>query len=130
MMLTSVKKILIVEDDAIAALALQIEVNGWGYPQCHTVSSGEEAIKWATKESPDVILMDVNLREARDGVQIALEINALLPCHVIFLSGYPKSEIEARYDPTLPFKCMSKPTNRDLLKKMVDNLPVDSSATS
>lgn len=119
------KKILIVEDDAIAAVSLQMEVKRWGYEQCHTLSSGEAAIQWAKKERPDLILMDVNLGEDRDGVEIAMEINALFRCSIIFLSGYPKSEIEARYDAKLPLRYLSKPINRDLLKGMVDALQVD-----
>ena len=115
------KKILIVEDDAIAAVSLQMEVKRWGH-ECHTLSSGEAAIQWATKERPDVILMDVNLGGVKDGVEIALEIDALFRCPILFLSGYPKSEIDSRYDANLPFQYLSKPINRPLLKSMVDEL--------
>ncbi|MDO8578191.1 MAG: response regulator [Dehalococcoidales bacterium] len=54
-------KILIVEDEAIAALDLQSRLAALGYPTPDIAYSGEEAVKKVMQQPPDLILMDIML---------------------------------------------------------------------
>ncbi|MGE5804344.1 MAG: response regulator, partial [Ignavibacteria bacterium] len=62
-------KVLIVEDELIVALELKSRLLDLGYAICSIVSSGEEAVEVSAEENPDLILMDINIKGAYDGVK-------------------------------------------------------------
>ncbi len=57
------KKILIVEDQRIIALDLKNLLKRKGYHITAICDSGEEAIKVTASKKPDLILMDILLKE-------------------------------------------------------------------
>ncbi len=64
-------KILIVEDEAITAMDLQKSLKRLGYDAPAIVPSGERAIKKAEELKPDLVLMDIELQGAMDGIEAA-----------------------------------------------------------
>jgi two-component system, response regulator PdtaR len=52
-------KFLIVEDEILLAIVLRKDLPRDGHYVCKIVGSGEDAIKAASDENPDVVLMDV-----------------------------------------------------------------------
>lgn len=81
-------KVLIVEDEVVAATNLEILCNQWGYSVCPLVTSAEEAVESAEHEAPDIILMDINIHGDMDGIEAAAEIRRCSDIPVIFVSGY------------------------------------------
>ena len=76
--------ILIAEDDIIIAMDLEQILKSWKY-NVKIVSSGEEAVKEAFENKPDLILMDINLK-GMNGIEAARKIKKLsIP--IIFISG-------------------------------------------
>jgi len=65
------KKVLIVEDEAIHAMALAEAIPRWGFRVVDTAASGEDAIRSAEAHRPDVVLMDVCIRGSIDGLGAA-----------------------------------------------------------
>lgn len=55
------------------------------------VSSGEEAIKKAGDLSPDLILININLKGKMDGVEAAKKIADLYEIPIIFLAAFIKN---------------------------------------
>ncbi len=83
------KKILVVEDSADTRSFMKILMEGYGY-EVLEASDGEEAIKIARYEQPDLILMDLGIPTI-DGLTTTriirgLEEGATLP--IIALTGY------------------------------------------
>jgi CheY-like chemotaxis protein len=108
-------KILIVEDEAIVALALQSNLGKRGYAVIATVDTGEKAIHKASAENPDLILMDIRLKGPLDGIEAAARIHAVLDIPIIFLTAYADEEKMERAKLTLPFGYLLKPVqDRDL----------------
>ena len=68
------KRILIVEDDMIIAANLSLQLSQLSYEITGIESRGEEAILHAQVNPPDIILMDINLRGALDGIETARKI--------------------------------------------------------
>ena len=66
--------ILIVEDEAIIALGIQMELEMAGYGSCQVVATGEDAIACVAQDPPDLILMDNRLAGDMDGIQAARAI--------------------------------------------------------
>ncbi|MFH2000777.1 MAG: response regulator [Planctomycetota bacterium] len=82
-------KILIVEDEIIAGMALCTKLDDSGYHVCPIASTGEEAIRIAEEEKPDLMLMDISIRGEMGGIEAASLIRNRLGVPVIFVTGYP-----------------------------------------
>ena len=120
------KKILIVEDDVLIAMALEARVKRWGYTSCGMVTSGEEAIHKAESEQPDIILMDVSIKGAIDGIAAAREIASRFQIPIVLMSGYSKDEIQKRHNLDCVVDFLSKPVNLDELKSVFDSIDTKS----
>lgn len=82
------KKILIVEDEGIVALDIQTRLEAHGFEVIDIISNGSRAIARAQEEHPDLILMDINLKGALDGVETASLIRREIDCPIIYLTAY------------------------------------------
>jgi len=71
---------LIVEDEALIAEELRERLLRLGFSIIATVDSAEEGVAIATRERPDLVLMDIRLRGEKDGVEAAREIRQQLMC--------------------------------------------------
>lgn len=80
-------RILVVEDDQIIQLDLQRHLNRLDYEVVGTASSGEEAIANAAQLQPDVVLMDIRLYGAMDGIEAAHHIQSARRVPVIYLTA-------------------------------------------
>ena len=124
-MSTDIFSILLVEDNRLIAFQMSQELKSLGY-QITTASSGDEAIRAANTCSPDLILMDVNLNEERDGVDIMQTIhdeNGFIPN--IFLTGYSKEELSSRIKKVSPVAIIEKPVNGVVLQEKIKELVND-----
>jgi PAS domain S-box-containing protein len=87
------KKILLVEDEALIAMAETQQLEMMGY--CvHRAMSGEDAVKAAldTDSHFDLILMDIDLGDGIDGTQAAEQIVNKKDIPVVFLSAHTDPE--------------------------------------
>lgn len=81
-------RVLIVEDERIVAIDLQRRLTRLGYVVLAMASSGEEAIQKAIEMPPDIVLMDIRLQGAMDGVEAAGHIRARLHIPIIYMTAY------------------------------------------
>jgi len=89
-------KLLIVEDEALAALLLRTGFQLLGYEVEEPVNTGELAIQKAAETQPDVVLMDIRLIGAMDGIEAAQKINARYGISIVFMTGYSDEETMQR----------------------------------
>lgn len=115
------KKVLIVEDEAIAALSLRELLEFWHYEACEPAASGMEAIGKAESERPDVVLMDIRLKGEMDGVSAAREIIMRFGVPVIFMSGFSDDEILGK-EGLEHSAFLIKPINLDDLRKAIERV--------
>jgi two-component system, response regulator PdtaR len=87
------KKVLVVEDEAISVLHLELEFSKMGFEVCKPVVTGEEAVKVALRDSPDIIIMDIHLPGKMDGIEAAKAIRAVRRIPVIFVTGFDDENI-------------------------------------
>lgn len=102
-------RILVVEDEQVVALDIQTTLSQLGYSVIGSVISGEEAIACAREEQPDLVLMDIRLDGAMDGIDAANEILKSYDCPVIFLTAYSDDQTLARAKQATPFGYLVKP---------------------
>jgi len=101
--------VLIVEDERIIALDLKQQLVMLGYQVCQVVASGVRAIECALQYKPDVILMDIHLEGAMDGIDAACHIHAELNSPVIFLTAYAEDATLRRAKAAFPYGYLVKP---------------------
>jgi PAS domain S-box-containing protein len=91
---SAVKTIMLVEDEAIVALAKARTLEGLGY-RAVTAGTGEAAIEIALDEdrSVDLILMDIDLGRGIDGTETARRILAKRNLPIVFLTGHAEREM-------------------------------------
>lgn len=109
------EKILIVEDEGIVTLNIRKTLERLGYVVAGVATSGEVAITNATELRPDLVLMDIFLRGALDGIDAAEKIRTLLHIPVIYLTAHADGNTLQRAKLTEPFGYIVKPfRERDL----------------
>ncbi len=108
-------QILVVEDDHIIALELEDRLQVLGYAMCAVTSTGEDAINKAGELRPDLVLMDIRLRGAMDGVEAAAEIRSRFDIPVVYLTAYADQNTLQRAKIAEPYGYIIKPFGpRDL----------------
>jgi diguanylate cyclase (GGDEF)-like protein/PAS domain S-box-containing protein len=102
-------QILVVEDENIVAKDIEHRLKALGYHVPALASSGEEALKRAQETSPDLVLMDIRLKGAMDGVQTAEELRRRFNIPVVYLTAYADANTLQRAKVTEPFGYILKP---------------------
>jgi CheY-like chemotaxis protein len=113
------KRVLIVEDEVINAMALAEMIPGWGCLVVDVVTSGEEAVLAAEREKPDVVLMDIHIHGSIDGLNAAREIIDRLGIPVIFMTGYDDEKTIRAAEELKPLAFLVKPLNPKRLKGLL-----------
>ncbi len=109
-------RILIVEDEAIAAMDIQQRLAGLGYPLPDVAYNGEEGVRKAEKTQPDLVLMDIMMPGNMDGVAAAEQIRSRFDIPVIFLTAYSDKKTLSRAKIAGPYGYIVKPfQERELL---------------
>lgn len=112
--------ILVVEDKIIVAQDIQGSLEDMGYHVPKLINNGKEAIDWVKENSPDLILMDINLKGDMDGIQAATEINRTRPTPIIYLTAYSDPKTLERARITHPYAYIVKPFDDKDLKIAMD----------
>ncbi|HSM80522.1 MAG TPA: EAL domain-containing protein [Nodosilinea sp.] len=103
------KLILVVEDEVVIAMDLQATLIDLGHRVPEIVTSGEAAIQRALELRPDLVLMDIHLSDAVDGIAAAAAITQALDIPIIYLTAYADEETLQRVRLTTPFGYILKP---------------------
>ena len=103
------KKILIIEDEDLIAMALRFTLEDLGYIVTDCLRSGSEVLSSIEKYFPDVILMDIKIEGELDGIDTAEMILKVYNIPVIFLTSYSNAETLERAKKINPFVYIIKP---------------------
>ena len=110
------KTILIVEDDGIIAARLHDILTRFGYRVPEPMASGEAAVAAVAAAVPDLVLMDIELAGAINGVTAAEHIRVEFDVPIIYLTAYSQAAQLERAKATYPYGYLIKPVaERELL---------------
>ncbi|MDD6285522.1 MAG: response regulator [Methanobacteriaceae archaeon] len=112
--------ILIVEDESITALDLKFTLEELGYNVIDITDNGQDAINIAAETSPDLTIMDINLKGEMNGIEAAKKLSELnLP--VIFLTAYTDDDTFNKIINDLSvYGFISKPFNKKTIGMSID----------
>jgi len=80
--------ILIVEDEIILAMAIELSLQEMDYTVSGIETTGLDAIEHAKLKRPDIVLMDINLKNSMSGIEAATQIWKSFKIPIIFLTSY------------------------------------------
>jgi DNA-binding response OmpR family regulator len=81
-------RILVVEDEAIIARDIQNILSDCGYQVTDLASSGEESIRKAEAQKPDLVLMDVRLKGPMDGIEAGHTIHDRFQIPIVLVTAF------------------------------------------
>ncbi|QEM14246.1 sigma-54-dependent transcriptional regulator [Mucilaginibacter rubeus] len=111
-------KILIVEDQYIEANNLEVMLRRADYRVCTIARSVSAAVKVIEQESPDMVLLDIQLKGKLSGIDLA-KLLSRKNIAFIFLSGNSKQEFLDAAKTTRPFGFLTKPfREKDILSML------------
>jgi len=123
-------KIMIVEDEEIVSFDLKKTLEKLGYKVTAQASSGVEAIEKAENYKPDVILMDIRLKNELDGIDTAHIISFKRRIPIIYLTSFSNEEIRKRAKTTTADSAfLLKPFDEEKLKITIENAISDYHST-
>jgi DNA-binding response OmpR family regulator len=112
-------KILIVEDEIVQAMFLGKILELWDIEICEIATSGEEAVKEAEIQKPDLVLMDISIHGKISGIEAAGRIRSRLGIPVIFLSGHSDEETRLKAYDARPAGYFVKPLDYNKLEEAI-----------
>ncbi|MDM7925528.1 MAG: PAS domain S-box protein [bacterium] len=102
-------RILIVEDERIAAEDLRLTLSQLGYEVAGLASSGEEALRLAGLRHPDLVLMDIVLKGPLNGIGTARAMTERFGLPVVYVTAFSDADTIERIKSTHPYGYLHKP---------------------
>ena len=109
-------KILIVEDETVAAMELKSEAEKLNCIVTGIVSSRKRVLNAIEQDQPDIILMDIKLGKNQDGIEIIKEIQESKNIPVVYITAYSDERTMQRAFATNPIGYIVKPFKPEDLK--------------
>lgn len=116
------EKILIVEDEMIISATIEESLNKIGYENIEIAFNAQKATELISRNTYDVILMDINLGKGADGIDVIKEIQKKKEVPVIYITGNSDNKTLAKAKTTLPGGYIIKPITETDLKVQLELL--------
>jgi two-component system NtrC family sensor kinase len=113
-------RILIVEDDASLAKDLWHTLIEQGFEPCGTAACAEDALLHFERLRPDLVMMDVRLRGAADGIDVGRALRERYSTPIIYLAAYVDPATLERARLTEPSAFLLKPISRAELEMSIE----------
>lgn len=113
-------KILIVEDEMIIAANISLQLTELGYEVTGIVSRGEDALKQIETNKPDILLLDINLKGALDGIKTAKAMQKNNNIPIIYLTANVDDAHFNRAKTTHPYGFIGKPFKKLDLQRTIE----------
>lgn len=112
-------KILVVEDELIIAKDIESKLKSMGY-DVKRLSSGEDAVNYCEDTTPDLILMDISLRDDMTGIEASAIIKKKYNIPIIYLTSYSDKKTFTEAMNTEPVNYLIKPFDVHELKTAIE----------
>ncbi len=112
------KKILIVEDEGVVAEDIKNALEKSGYLVAGRAASYDETLKLFSEKNPDLVLMDIELKHEKSGIDAGEWIRESGPegkrdVQIIYLTAHKNYHKDPRLKATMPSAYITKPFEKD-----------------
>jgi DNA-binding LytR/AlgR family response regulator len=112
--------ILIVEDERLVAKDISARLKQKGYDIVGIADNYETALTLFNTHLPDLVLLDINIKGDKNGIDIALQINQTRPTPFIFITAQTDAETLQKAKDTFPSAYLVKPFTTTHLAVSID----------
>lgn len=112
-------KVLIVEDEILIRLLLKKRLLENNCIIIGESSSGEEAIDIVNKQNPDIIFMDIKLRDNLNGIDAVKKISEMSNAVIVFTSAIDYGEEIKSIEIKNKIFFLEKPISREQIKELL-----------
>jgi two-component system, response regulator PdtaR len=106
-------RVLIVEDEFFVAMDAEDSLTAAGFTVIGIAATADAAVALAAAQSPDIVLMDIRLVGARDGIDAAAEIRTRFGIPAVFATAHSDAATRHRAElAAAPVGWLSKPYSR------------------
>lgn len=120
MILEMKKRILVVEDDSMSRKLLCHVLKQLDYGVLEPATDYKGAIRTFVKESPDLVILDVQLNGKNQGIEVANYIRNHADTPFIYLTSHADYKTLELAKATMPYAFLVKPFERDDIRITVD----------
>jgi DNA-binding LytR/AlgR family response regulator len=113
-------KVLVVEDSALIAEDLAYKLGKHHFDVLEIFDKGEDALEYLKKNQTDLVLLDIKLAGALDGISTGYIIHNTYRLPIIYLSDLTDAETLHRAKQTRPANYLTKPFNEADLARAID----------
>lgn len=111
----NIKRVVVVEDEQIIAMQLNVLLGDLGYDTFTSFSTFDSVVSFLRANKVDLVIIDIQLNEQKDGIDIASYINKTCKTPFIFLTSLSNKETLERVKKVSPYAYLLKPfTKEDL----------------
>jgi PAS domain S-box-containing protein len=112
--------ILIVEDEAVVSMHIASWLEAMGYGVAGRAATAEKALLLAEEKRPDLVLMDIRIKGAIDGIETARQMRERFRVPVVFLTAFADDAMLERAKLVQPFGYLLKPFEDRELKTVIE----------
>lgn len=113
------QQILVIEDEAIIAEDIQMILEDLGYLVPKIIYRSEDAIDYLSFHNPDLVLCDINIKGAMDGIQVCDLIRRKKKLPFVYLTSLSDHETIQRASLTMPYGYIIKPFDESDLNSAI-----------
>ena len=110
--------VLVIDDEMDACRLMERIVLGMGH-ETHCTSEGVDALRWSETNRPDLVLLDIRLKNL-DGIRVLERFREREPeLKVIIVTGYPSAETASRARELGARALLAKPLEIEELERAI-----------
>lgn len=117
--MSTTARIMIIEDDLVVRTNLEILLQEFGVEIVAMVDNAMDALVAYTLHKPHLVICDISLNGAIDGISCVKKLNEIKKCPVIFLTAHADEEMFNRAKLVAPLAFISKPIDRTVLQRTI-----------
>src|SRR5690242_10172584 len=102
-------RILVVEDEGIVATDIERCLEDAGFEVTGVAASAEDALLEASRDCPDLVLMDVRIQGDADGIEAGHELHQRFGLPIVYLTAHGDQDTIERAKKTEPLAFVLKP---------------------
>lgn len=113
-------EILVVEDDELHADLMKLHLKALGHQLIGICDNAEDALLLISNKKPQIMLLDISIKGASDGIGLAEKINKYHQIPTVFTTSHTDPEIIERASKTKPDAYLIKPIDQNSLRAAIE----------
>lgn len=113
-------RIFFVEDDEVLAKVVEWRLTKLGHNVCGYSNNGAEAVEKIKELTPDLVLLDIELKGEMDGIEIGEFLAEKTKIPFIYLTSHTEENILKRAKKTCPKGYIKKPFDDEALRVAIE----------